>query len=307
MKYYQLKHINAFTGEAFAGNPAGVLLDARGLTRDKMQAIAREMNLSETAFILPPTVRNADLQIRWFTPAIEVPLCGHATIASFHALAEEGLYGMRRSGTYHFRLQTKSGVLAITVEKKFSGTIVEFQLPMPRFRLHKKIAPALLRGLRVRPADAESRLPFVSASYLYLPLKRLSTVRSLRPDYTKILAVTKVTGTLGVCVFCLETAEESSAVHSRFFAPAAGIAEDPVTGSANGPLGVYLYKYAIPADFPIPSFLMPDGRIEFIGEQGDEINRRGRVKIRLSVSGHGVKQVAIAGEAVTMMDSTLKC
>jgi PhzF family phenazine biosynthesis protein len=307
MKNYELKHVNAFTGEAFAGNPAGVLLDARGLTRDRMQAIAREMNLSETAFILPPTVRSADLQIRWFTPAVEVPLCGHATIASFHALAEEGLYGMRRVGTYHFRLQTKSGVLAISVEKTFSGTIVEFQLPIPRFQPHKKIPPALLKGMKIRPGDVESRLPFVSASYLYLPLRKLSTVRSLQPDYPRLLAVSKATQTLGVCVFCLETVEQSSAVHSRFFAPAAGIAEDPVTGSANGPLGVYLYKYAIPADFPVPSFLMPDGRIEFIGEQGDEIKRRGRVKIRLSVSGHGVKQVAIAGEAVTMMDSTLMC
>jgi trans-2,3-dihydro-3-hydroxyanthranilate isomerase len=307
MKNYQLKHVNAFTGEAFEGNPAGVVLDGRGLTRGRMQAIAREMNLSETAFILPPTVRTADLQIRWFTPAVEVPLCGHATIASFHALAEEGLYGMRRAGTYYFRLQTRSGVLAITVEKKFSGTIVEFQLPIPRFRPHKKIPTALLGGLRLRPSNVESRLPFVSASYLYLPLRKLSTVQSLQPDFPKLLALGKTTRTLGVCVFCLETVEQSSAVHSRFFAPAAGIAEDPVTGSANGPLGVYLYKYAIPADFPIPSFLMPDGRIEFIGEQGDEIDRRGRVKIRLSVSGHGVKQVAIAGEAVTMMDSTLKC
>jgi PhzF family phenazine biosynthesis protein len=307
MKNYQLKHVDAFTGEAFAGNPAGVVLDARGLTRGNMQAIAREMNLSETAFILPPTVKDADLQIRWFTPAVEVPLCGHATIASFHALAEEGLYGMRRAGMYHFRLQTKSGVLAIAVEKKFLGTIVEFQLPIPRFRPHKKVPLALLKGIGVRPSDVEPRLPFVSASYLYLPLRKLSTIRSLQPDYPRIVAVSKATRTLGVCVFCLDTVEESSAVHSRFFAPAAGITEDPVTGSANGPLGAYLYRYAIPADFPIPSFLMPDGRIEFIGEQGDEIARRGRVKIRLTVSGHGVKQVAIAGEAVTMMDSTLKC
>jgi len=307
MKNYQLKHVDAFTGEAFAGNPAGVVLDARGLTRGHMQAIAREMNLSETAFILPPTVKDADLQIRWFTPAVEVPLCGHATIASFHALAEEGLYGMRRAGMYHFRLQTKSGVLAIAVEKKFLGTIVEFQLPIPRFRPHKKVPLALLKGIGVRPSDVEPRLPFVSASYLYLPLRKLSTIRSLQPDYPRIVAVSKATRTLGVCVFCLDTVEESSAVHSRFFAPAAGITEDPVTGSANGPLGAYLYRYAIPADFPIPSFLMPDGRIEFIGEQGDEIARRGRVKIRLTVSGHGVKQVAIAGEAVTMMDSTLKC
>ena len=305
MKTYQLKHVNAFTSRPYAGNPAGVVLDAKGLAPERMQAIAREMNLSETAFILPPTVKNADLQIRWFTPATEVPLCGHATIAAFHALAEEGLYGMKRMGIHRFRLQTKSGVLAIVVEKKFSGSIVEFFLPLPRFRAYKKAPSALLSALRVRAADVETRLPVVSASYVYVPIRKLSTIKSLRPDFSKLHSLNKASRTLAVCAFSLETLEQSSAVHSRFFAPAVGISEDPVTGSANGPLGAYLYKYAIPADFPIPSFLMADGRVEFIGEQGDEIGRRGRVKIRLSVSGLAVKQVSIAGEAVTIMDSTL--
>ena len=81
MKTYRIKHVDAFTTEPFCGNPAGVVLDARGLSDATMQQIAREMNLSETAFLLPPTLRSADLQIRWFTPAAEVPLCGHATIA----------------------------------------------------------------------------------------------------------------------------------------------------------------------------------------------------------------------------------
>ena len=307
MKTYQVKHVNAFTNKPFSGNPAGVVLDAKGLAPDRMQAIAREMNLSETAFILPPTVRNADLQIRWFTPTTEVPLCGHATIASFHALAEEELHGMKRMGIHRFQLQTKSGVLAIVVEKRFSGTIVEFYMPIPRFRVYKKVPSTLLSALRIRAADIEPRLPVVSASYVYVPLRKLSAIKSLRPDFPRILSLNTSSRTLAVCAFSLETLEQSSAVHSRFFAPAVGITEDPVTGSANGPLGVYLYKYAIPADFPIPSFLMPDGRVEFIGEQGDEIGRRGRVKIRLSVSGLAVKQVSIAGEAVTIMDATLRC
>lgn len=307
MKTYKIKHVDAFTSELFTGNPAGVVLDARGLSDRAIQQIAREMNLSETAFILPPTVKNAHIQIRWFTPAVEVDLCGHATIASFHALAEEGLHGMKRPGTYHFRLQTKSGVLGIAVEKKVSGTVVEFQLPIPHFRVHKKIPTSLLAGLGIRASDVQKGLPFVSTSYLYLPLKRLSTIKSLRPDFDRLAAVNKASRTTGISVFCLETVEQSSAVHSRFFAPIDGVPEDPVTGSANGPLGVYLYQYAIHRDFPVPSFLLEDGRIEFIGEQGDAIGRRGRVKVRLRVTGHGVKQVSIVGEAVTVMDSEFKC
>jgi PhzF family phenazine biosynthesis protein len=306
MKTYKIKHVDAFTGEPFSGNPAGVVLDARGMSDPMMQKIAGELNLSETAFLLPPSVKGADIQIRWFTPAAEVPLCGHATIASFHALVEEGMHGMKRPGVFHFRLQTKSGILGIAVEKKYSGTIVEFQLPIPRFRVHKKVPSALLEALGIRSSDVETSLPFVSESYLYLPLKKLSRIASLKPDFGQLDSFTRANKSLGISVFTLETIEQSSAVHSRFYAPAVGIVEDPVTGSANGPLGVYLYQYAIRRDFPIPSFLLPDGRMEFIGEQGDDMGRRGRVKIRLRVTGHGVKQVSIAGEAVTIMDSVCK-
>ena len=306
MKSYKVKLVDAFTTEPFSGNPAGVVLDAKGLNEKAMQNIARELNLSETAFVLPPTVKSADIQIRWFTPAAEVPLCGHATIASFHALAESGMYGMRRPGTYHFRLQTRSGILGIMVEKRYSATMIEFQLPIPDFRVHKKVPAALLKALGIRPSDVQKGLPFVSESYLYLPVKKLSVIKSLKPDLGLLDSYTRATKSLGISIFCLETIEQSSAVHSRFFAPAVGIVEDPVTGSANGPLGVYLYQYAIHQDFPIPSFLLPDGRMEFIAEQGDDMGRRGRVKIRLRVTGHGVRQVSIAGEAVTIMEAEYK-
>ena len=306
MRLYKIKHVDAFTTEPFSGNPAGVVLDAKGLNEKAMQHIARELNLSETAFVLPSTIKSADIQIRWFTPAAEVPLCGHATIASFHALAESGMFGMKRPGVYYFRLQTRSGILGIVVDKRYSATMIEFQLPIPEFRVHKKVPAALLAALGIRPADVQKNLPFVSESYLYLPVKRLATLKSLRPDLGLLDSYTRATKTLGISVFTLETIEQSSAIHSRFYAPAVGIVEDPVTGSANGPLGVYLYEYAIHQDFPIPSFLLPDGRMEFIAEQGDDIGRKGRVKIRLRVTGHGVRQVSIAGEAVTILESEYK-
>lgn len=307
MKTYLIKHVNAFTDKPFSGNPAGVVLDARGLTDVRMQAVAREMNLSETAFVLPPTLKNADLQLRWFTPQVEVPLCGHATIAAFHALATEGMAGMKSSGTYRFRVQTKSGVLGVVVEKKFSAPVIEFQIPLPTFKRLDRVPGALLRSLGISAGDVESRLPFVRQSYLYLPLRKLSTITSMKPDFKALLRVLRETRTLGVCIFSLKVIEKSSAVHSRFFAPAAGIDEDPVTGSSNGPLGWYLYSYAIPAGYSIPSFILPDGRVEFIGEQGDGIGRKGRVKIRLRVSGEGVEHLSIAGEAVTVMDSLMEC
>src|SRR5512142_258094 len=119
MRNYRVKHVAAFTIHPFSGNPAGVVLDAKGLNDDEMQKMAREKNLPETAFILPPSLKGADLQIRWFSPTMEIPLCGHATIASFHALAEEGLEGMSTQGQHYFKLQTKSGILPVRVEKNF--------------------------------------------------------------------------------------------------------------------------------------------------------------------------------------------
>lgn len=307
MRPIRIKHVNAFTSEPFSGNPAGVVLDARELSETKLQAIAREMNLSETAFVLPASNRKADLQIRWFTPAMEVPLCGHATIAAFHALAEENMWGMRQPGKYSFQLQTRSGILSIQVDKQFSGNIVEFQLPIPQLRVKRSLTRSMRDALGLRLRDLDDRLPIVSQSYLYVPVRRLSRLNELKPDFQALKQACRSARYLGVCVFSLDTLEKSSALHSRFFAPAAGIDEDPVTGSANGPLGAYLYRFLVSRDILVPWFLLPDGRLEFIGEQGDLLDRKGRVKIRVRTQDDKIDHLSIAGEAVTMLNSTLMC
>lgn len=198
---------------------------------------------------------------------------------------------------------TRKGILPVTVEKKFSGTIVEFGLPTPRF-VERRVTPRLLQALGLRRSDVDQRFPAVAESYMYLPVRSISALRRVRPDDRELLAISKSLRLIGICVFTVNPMEESSAVHSRFFAPAVGIHEDPVTGSANGPLGLYLYKYVLPKGIPVPLLWLEDGRIEFIGEQGDLIGRRGRVKIRLRVRKE--ETISIAGEAVTVMNSTLQ-
>ena len=161
MKNYRIKIVDAFTKKPFAGNPAGVVLDANGLTETQMQLIARELNLSETAFILPCDSADANLRIRWFTPTGEVPLCGHATIASFHALAEEGMEGMRTNGQHYFRLQTKSGILAVRVEKNFYGTTIEFELPVPKFKIKKALSAEIFHALGIADKEVKKDLPWL--------------------------------------------------------------------------------------------------------------------------------------------------
>jgi trans-2,3-dihydro-3-hydroxyanthranilate isomerase len=129
-----IKHIDAFTDAPMQGNPAGVVLHGDGLTDPMMQGIAAEMALSETAFLLPPTATGADVRLRWFTPVNEVPLCGHATVATFHAVAEERLQGTGDHPRKTLRVETRSGILPVTIDRGGSGTTIHFGLPLPHFR-----------------------------------------------------------------------------------------------------------------------------------------------------------------------------
>lgn len=298
MNILLVKHIDAFTTKAFAGNPAAVVLSADDLTDDQMQSIAREMNLSETAFILSASNRQADVRIRWFTPTNEVDLCGHATIAGFHAMAEENLYGMKKNGSFPFRLQTASGILAVTVIKENGSATVKFTLPMPQFVKSYSLKTEFFAALRIEENDFDRRLPCVMSTYAYLPVRRLSVLYEMRPDFALMKNILSHKKLGGLCVFSTETVERSSTFHSRFFAPNQGIDEDPVTGSANGPLGIYMVEHGLVGK--------SDGLIEMIGEQGDVIGRPGRVKIEVQVDRGKPKSVAIVGCAVTIVEGTIK-
>ena len=121
-----------------------------------------------------------------------------------------------------------------------------------------------------------------------------------------LAAFCKASKLVGVCVLSLQTVDEGSAVHSRFFAPAAGVPEDPVTGSANGPLGIYLYQFALRQGIAVPSLSLPDGRLEFIGEQGDSLGRKGRVTIRVRLRKGVVDDISVGGQAVTIFTTQLQ-
>ncbi len=292
-----IKQVDAFTETPLTGNPAGVVADAQHLTDEQMQAIAREMALSETAFVLPPVTPAADLRIRWFTPTVEVDLCGHATIASFHALAEDGLHGMSGTGSYAFKLETKSGILPVTVDKAPDSIQVFLGLPLPEFVRAGQIKLDLMRVLNLQMEDFESRMPIVVADYLYVPIRRLHIIFAMKPNFLALSQYLRNRKHGGLCVFTTETVDRESVVHSRFFAPHLGIDEDPVTGSANGPLGVYLFERGL--------LDVPGGETTVTGEQGDVLGRRGRVTIRLTADGSHLTSVRIGGRAVTILQGRM--
>ena len=313
-----IKQVDAFTDKPLTGNPAGVVLDAEGLSDRDMMTIAREMSVPETAFILPASTAHADLRIRWFTSTVEVPLCGHATIAGFHALAEEGLHGMEYEGTYQFRLETMSGVLPLTVRKTSTCVEVMLGLNLPVFKRAGIQKLDVMRILNITLEEFETRLPIVTDQYLYVPVRRLHTVFALQPNMFSLSQFLTNRNLSGLCVFTTETVERTSSVHSRFFAPNLGINEDPVTGSANGPLGVYLFENGVLGEGKVPQRTrriakpvateptsVEEKMLSLIAEQGDVLGRKGRVNVRLNVRGDQATAVSIGGKAVTVFDGKM--
>ena len=294
----RVKQVDAFAETPLTGNPAGVVLNASALSDQQMQSIAREMSLSETAFVLPASTPGADMRIRWFSPQAEVALCGHATIASFHVLAEEGLQGMKSPGSYSFKLETKSGILPVNVEKSATSIDILFGLAVPEFSRAGQYKLDLMRILNIKQEEFEPRMPIVVAHNIYVPIRRLHTVFSMKPNFFAMSQFLTNRDLSGICVFTTETIDRTSSVHSRFFAPSIGINEDPVTGSANGPLGVYLFEHG--------NVGQTGETVTFIGEQGDAIGRKGRVAIHITVRGSDVTSLKIGGRAVTVLDSEMR-
>jgi predicted PhzF superfamily epimerase YddE/YHI9 len=199
--------VDAFTSIPFGGNPAGVCLLERWLPDAVMQVIATENNFSETAFLVP---RGADFDLRWFTPAVEIDLAGHPTLASAFVLFNEG-----KSSGDCIRFHSRSGELAVTRK----GDVLEMNFPS-RPAVPCAVPEVLVRGLGKKPIEV-----LKSRDYLAV-FSSEADVRSLQPDFETL----RTLDTLGIIVTA--PGNDSDFV-SRFFAPAAGIAEDPVTGSAH--------------------------------------------------------------------------
>lgn len=266
---------DAFTTEPFTGNPAGVVLDATGLTDAQMQSIAREMNNPETAFVFPPQSPDASLAIRYFTPTTEVPICGHATIAAHHVRA---VTDDLPSGIVYQR--SAVGVLPIEIERAGSDCRITmtqgpigFSDPLPA-TVTAAIADAL--GLaRVDMLDLPVQVVTTGHSKVIIGAGTRDTLARLSPDMAALTRISRHIGCNGYFVFTLDAPDEGAASTARMFAPAIGIPEDPVTGNGNGPFGAYCVRHR----------LLPwsGGELDFRGTQGHMVGRRGVVRVRVQV------------------------
>lgn len=279
--------IDAFTKKPFGGNPAAVVFCDEELIKSQMQQIAKEMNLSETAFISPSA--RADFKLKWFTPAVEVELCGHATIASLHYLAERQL--IKGNSTVTF--ETLSGILECGIKDE----CYYMKLPVPQFHKFTGNYDGILNALGIDIKSIDDHYPFLlqNNGNLFIYIKSLDVIKNLKPNFKEMLnLINEKAGFTEVTVFSLETIESENNAHLRFFAPYYGIDEDPVTGSANGPLLMVLREMGL-------IDLNTEGKT-FTFEQGDEMGRPGRIKVEYSPI---ERKLRIAGRAVTVMKGDL--
>jgi len=280
-KKIEIYQIDAFTDKPFGGNPAGVTL-SNDLSKDEMQLIAKEMNLAETAFLSRSD--KADYNLRWFTPTVEVKLCGHATIASLHFLNEKKL--IKNSSV---KFETFSGILSCGIKdgKYF------MQIPIFNMKEYDGNKEEILEALGIKKTEIEDSSPFIllENGYLYIRIKKLETLKNIKPDFKSLLRLSNENKPFDcVTVFTTETIDKDSFANLRFFAPFYGIDEDPVTGSANGPLLLVLKRLGLIKD--------SDVEISVTFEQGDFMNRRGRVTVTYNGKSN---DLYISGNAVTVL------
>jgi trans-2,3-dihydro-3-hydroxyanthranilate isomerase len=272
--------LDVFTGVPLQGNQLGVFTDAQDMGADLMQRAARELNLSETVFVLPSHDGGADARARIFTPVTELPFAGHPVLGTAFVLGE-------RLGLSLVRLLTGAGVIPITLSRE-AGEIVfgQMEQPIPALEPFAR-APELLHALGIEgsglPIEAYRNGPL----HLYVELPGEDDVAALRPDLGALSGL----GQLGVSCF----AASGTHVKTRMFAPALGVAEDPATGSAAGPLAVHLARH---------------GRIGF-GEtieirQGAEIGRPSILQACVEGSAQRIERVTVGGSAVVVARGTYR-
>jgi trans-2,3-dihydro-3-hydroxyanthranilate isomerase len=263
---------DVFTDTPLAGNALAVFTDGRGLDDEEMQRLARELNLSETVFVLPPEA-GGHARIRIFTPSVELPFAGHPTLGTAFVLA-----GPLQAP--ELQLETLRGIVPVALERDEQRSVFGRMVqPLPAWQPYGD-AEALLAALGVERSELPVEHYDNGAEFVYVGLRSVEQLEALRPDFGALL---DLSGLLGAYCF----AGSGKEWRSRMFAPGGGVAEDPATGSAAGPFAVHLARH---------------GRIGFGEEieitQGVEIDRPSTLFARADGSEERLERVEVGGSAV---------
>jgi trans-2,3-dihydro-3-hydroxyanthranilate isomerase len=314
MPSYRFLQLDVFTDKAFAGNPLAVFPEAEGLSDEQMMQIAREMNLSETVFVLKPDPEDDKVlrRLRIFTPAREIPFAGHPVVGTWNALASEGVVPLpaESNGWQRIHHEVGIGVLPVDIEFK-DGQPVQVVMTQGAFEIldeiddaHEQAEVALALGIAREDLDESLPIQVITTglSCLAVPIRSLADLRDCRVNAGLLAEIYTRRGATGCHAFTRETLEVgASRAHARFFAPADNIPEDPATGSACGALGGYLVHHGALTLEP------EDGRYKFVIEQGDFIHRPSRINLDVKGETGHVREVKVGGPAVLVARGEILC
>src|SRR5437773_1487820 len=294
MRSYRYFHLDVFTDHLFGGNQLAAFLDGRGLTTDEMQAIAKEMNFSESTFILPPEDAETDVRMRIFTPGEELPMAGHPTVGSTFALARSGAIGPDRKqivfglgiGPTPVTLTWMNGALTFAWMTQRAPTFGEVVADRSGAAAALGLSPSAVTSTGLPVQVVSCGVPF-----LFVPLATRRAVDNASVDRAALMALLQSAGSgaHGVFIFSPERGRDKATVYSRMFAPDLGVAEDPATGGASGPLGCYLVKHKV---------VSADKAAAMLSLQGAKMGRPSHVHIEIGVKGREIASVRVGGEAV---------
>ncbi len=277
--------INAFAKTLNGGNEAGIVLNADTLSDVEMKKIAAILGFSETAFVMRSDA--ADFKVRFFTPVQEVDLCGHATIGTFSALA---LLNLLKPGKY--TQETLAGILTVEIKDDLS---VMMQQPIPVYGeiIDKK---EIADSLNISVKDLSNELPIQITSTglrdIIIPVDQMELLDSIHPDFKRIEEISKRYNAVGYHVFSLETLYHSNA-HCRNFAPLCGIPEESATGTSNGALACYLYKYGKISGQQVKKILI---------EQGFSMHKPSEIVVSLGVKEKEIFEVKVGGKSLNLSE-----
>ncbi|WP_295806750.1 PhzF family phenazine biosynthesis protein [uncultured Nitratireductor sp.] len=294
---------DVFSDSVLTGNPLAIVLDAEGLDEGAMQRIAREFNLSETVFVLPPEKKNHTARLRIFTPRTELPFAGHPTVGAAVALVQHEGTGDGTAQTSILMLEERVGAVRCAVSAGKGAAYAEFDLPRLPEMLPVSIEPeavAASLGLGYHEIGFENHtISTWSAGvpYVCVPVADLNVAGRARLDaalWRSLMPELEGPAPFPY-VYCRETVNHDHAFHVRMFAPDDGIAEDPATGSAAAAFAGAIMQYDAPVD----------GSHGFLIEQGIEMGRPSSIRLEVDVHGGAIDAVRIGGHAVRVAEGRL--
>jgi PhzF family phenazine biosynthesis protein len=284
--------VKVFGTQPDTGSPAVVVLDCGGWSDEVLQALAAKAAVPDTAFVSPDPVNPGLFTIRWFTPTMEVGLCGHATLAAARVLRERMLAGSGRDSTEFQSAKTRLVV-------KQEGELSWLQLPVPTNTIYAGSRNPIVEALQMWGSETELKLPLELSPErdVIIPLSEAADLGAIEPEWDRLSQLGHELKIRGICLLSRQKRETSSHFSSRCFAPHCGIPEDPATGSVHGPLALYMLNHGWASRTENP--------VRLIGEQGDAMGIPCRLHVEITYEGEKPSRLRVGGLTSTPSPVTL--